>query len=105
MSNGREKLDQIVRGLDGVTAYGTYWRSIDTAPEDEHVVLATTGDHVGEAVMLVDEDTGKQKWTWALGPVHPSHVPLGWQPMPTAIRHPIPSDNRPGGFDGPTGAD
>ncbi|GGE36549.1 hypothetical protein GCM10007276_12550 [Agaricicola taiwanensis] len=84
---------------------GQMWRSIDTAPEDEHVILATTGDHVGEALMLIDKDTGQQKWTWAGGPVSKFHIPLGWQPMPSAITKPVPSDNRAGGFDGPTGAD
>lgn len=63
---------------------GEAWRSIETAPEDEHVILATTGGFVGEALMLRDENTGTQKWTWALGPVHQNHVPLGWQPMPDA---------------------
>lgn len=85
--------------------YGDYWHSIDTAPEDEHVILATSGDHVGEALMLIDEDTGRQKWTWASGPVSKFHEPLGWRPMPSPIRAPVPSDNRPGGFDGPTGAE
>ncbi len=60
------------------------WRPVETAPEDEHVILATTGGFVGEALMLRDENTGTQKWTWALGPVHQNHVPLGWQPMPDA---------------------
>ena len=81
------------------------WCDIESAPEDEHVILATTGGHVGEALMLRDEDTGRQKWTWALGPVHPSHEPLGWQPMPAALSRKIEPDNRHGGFDGPTGAD
>lgn len=81
------------------------WRSIDTAPEDEHIILATSGGHVGEAIMLIDEDTGKQKWAWALGPVHANHEPYGWQPMPSAIDFPVPSDLRSGGFDGPTGAE
>ncbi len=83
----------------------SYWRSTDTAPEDVPVILATSGGHVGEAIMLIDEDTGKQKWAWALGPVHPNHEPYGWQPMPSAIDFPVPSDLRDGGFDGPTGAE
>lgn len=58
------------------------WLPVETAPEDEHVILATAGGHVGEALMLRDEDTGAQKWTWALGPVHPNHAPLGWRPLP-----------------------
>lgn len=81
------------------------WQPISTAPEHEHVLLATTGGHVGEAVMLLDEDTGRQKWTWADCPVHEGHKPLGWQHMPPAIDKPIEIDDRPGGFDGPTGAD
>lgn len=83
----------------------TYWRSIDTAPEDQHVILATSGDHVGEAIMLTDEDTGQQKWAWALGPLHPNHTPYGWQPLPSSLSAPVLSDLRDGGFDGPTGAE
>lgn len=59
------------------------WRPIHSAPEDTHVIIATSGGFVGEALMLMDEDTGQQKWTWALGPVHPNHVPLGWMPLPS----------------------
>lgn len=81
------------------------WRSIDTAPEDEHIILCTSGGHVGEALMLIDEDTGRQKWTWALGPVHHHHTPFGWMPLPDALQSPVASDLRPGGFDGPTGAE
>ena len=82
----------------------SYWKSIASAPEDEHVILCTSGGHVGEALMLLDEDTGRQKWTWACGPVSKFHQPLGWQPMPSAIFHLV-DDDRDGGFDGPTGAD
>lgn len=58
------------------------WRDVGDAPEDEHVILATSGGHVGEAIMLRDEDTGTQKWAWAIGPVHESHKPLAWKAMP-----------------------
>lgn len=81
------------------------WRSIDTAPEDEHIILATSGGFVGEALMLIDEDTGRQKWTWALGPVHEKHVLYGWMPLPEPLHAPVASDLRPDGFDGPTGAE
>lgn len=81
------------------------WRSIDTAPEDQHVILGTSGGHVGEAIMLIDEDTGQQKWAWALGPLHPNHTPYGWQPLPSSLSAPVLSDLRDGGFDGPTGAE
>lgn len=65
------------------------WRPIHSAPEDTHVILATSGGFVGEALMLRDEDTGQKKWTWALGPVHANHVPLGWMPMPSSIDQPV----------------
>lgn len=81
------------------------WRSIDTAPEDEHIILCTSGGHVGEAIMLIDEDTGTRKWAWAMGPVHHHHTPFGWMPLPDALQSPVASDLRPGGFDGPTGAE
>lgn len=81
------------------------WRSIDTAPEDHHVILATAGGFVGEAIMLIDEDTGSQKWAWALGPVHPNHEPYGWMPLPDPLQAPVGSDLRPGGFDGSAGAE
>ena len=81
------------------------WRSIDTAPEDKHVILATSGGHVGEAIMLIDEDTGQQKWAWALGPLHPNHIPYGWMPFQEPPTAPVLSDLRPDGFDGPTGAE
>lgn len=59
---------------------------MDKAPEDDNVILATTGGHVGEAIMLVDQDTGAQCWTWANGkPLHANHKPLGWLPMPQPI--------------------
>jgi len=64
------------------------WRPVATAPEDEGLILCTSGGHVGEALMLRDEDTGEQKWTWASGPVSKFHAPLGWQPLPAAIDKP-----------------
>lgn len=84
---------------------GTSWRSIDTAPEDQHVILCTSGGHVGEAIMLIDEDTGQQKWAWALDPLHPNHIPYGWQALPDGLDAPVASDLRAGVFDDPTGAD
>lgn len=80
------------------------WRPVATAPEDEGVILCTSGGHVGEALMLRDEDTGEQKWTWASGPVSKFHAPLGWQPLPSAIDKPV-ADLGAAGFDGPTGAE
>lgn len=81
------------------------WRSIDTAPEGQHVILATSGGHVGEAIMLIDESTGRQKWAWALGPVRSNHAPWGWMHFASPLTAPVLSDLRPEGFDGPTGAE
>lgn len=83
-----------------VTAYNAAsnysgWRSIDTAPEDEHVILATSGGHTGEALMLIDEDTGQRQWVWAHGPVHQKHEPWGWMPMQDPPSAPVLSDLRP----------
>jgi hypothetical protein len=59
------------------------WRPIATAPVDETVLLATTGEWVGTAELHIDEDTGAYVWFWGTNhPVHPRHKPLGWQPLP-----------------------
>lgn len=81
------------------------WRFIDTAPEDHPVILATAGMWVGEATMFRDEDTGDQVWTWADTGKRIKHQPYGWMHLPDAPTSPVLSDLRPGGFDGPTGAE
>lgn len=81
------------------------WRSIDTAPEDCRVILATSGNWVGEAIMLRDEDTGEQIWTWVDTGKPSRHSCYGWQHLPEALSAPVASDLRPDGFDGPTGAE
>lgn len=81
------------------------WRSIDTAPEDCRVILATAGNWVGEAIMLRDEDTGEQVWTWVDTGKPSLHSCYGWMHLPDPLSAPVLSDLRPGGFDGPTGAE
>ena len=81
------------------------WRSIDTAPEDCRVILATAGNWVGEAIMLRDEDTGEQVWTWVDTGKPSQHSLYGWQHLPAPLNAPVASDLRPDGFDGPTGAE
>ena len=62
---------------------------LETAPEDEPVILATTGGWIGEAWMLRNEDTGVQEWTWAIGRRGDTYFnPLGWWKMPP---HPDPT--------------
>lgn len=83
----------------------TGWRSIDTAPEDCRVLLATAGNWVGEAIMLRDEETGEQVWTWVDTGKPSLHSCYGWMPLPEHLLAPVLSDLRPDGFDGPTGAE
>lgn len=76
------------------------FRPPETAPEDEPVILATSGGWIGEAWMLVNEDTGQQEWWWVgrdpQGKERRADLHfqlLGWQPMPA---HPDPTlDNDP----------
>lgn len=53
------------------------WREIATAPEDEWILVATTGLWVGEAMVLDGE------WKWASGHVfHSDIVAQKWMPLP-----------------------
>lgn len=53
------------------------WQDIATAPEDEWLLVATTGGWVGEAMHIASE------WKWASGHVfHSDIVPLKWMPLP-----------------------
>lgn len=59
------------------------WLDLDSAPEDEWVLLATTGGWVGEALMLRSEETGKQLWQWVSGNrLNSKLTPLKWAPLP-----------------------
>jgi hypothetical protein len=65
------------------------WQPIETAPEDEHILIATTGGHVGTAYWT-DEGDGKV-WGWGHPEkdggqyVHQNLTPLVWMPLP---KHP-----------------
>lgn len=59
------------------------WLDLDSAPEDEWVLLATTGGWVGEALMLRSWETGEQRWQWSTGNrLNSKLTPLKWMPMP-----------------------
>jgi hypothetical protein len=65
------------------------WMPIETAPEDEHILLATSGGHVGTAYWT-DEGDGKV-WAWGHPErdggqyIHPNLTPQAWMPLP---KHP-----------------
>ena len=66
------------------------WRPIETAPEDENVLVATTGGWVDTAFWTDDGDGPKWWWlvsanNYAKHPLHPNLVPTHWMPLP---KHP-----------------
>lgn len=73
------------------------WRSIDTAPEDCRVILASAGNWVGEAIMLRDEDSGEQVWTWVDTGTVCRYSLYGWMHLPSPLSSPVLSDLRPDG--------
>jgi hypothetical protein len=85
------RIRQIARGgLDSIPDSSTVWRPIETAPEDENVLVATTGGWVDTAFWTDDGDG--PKWWWLLSasayarhPLHPDLVPTHWMPLP---KHP-----------------
>ncbi|MEZ2410594.1 hypothetical protein AB6806_27735 [Bosea sp. RCC_152_1] len=53
------------------------WQDVTSAPEDEWMLVATTGGWVGEAMHIAGD------WKWASGHVfHSDIVPLKWMPLP-----------------------
>jgi hypothetical protein len=61
------------------------WRSIESAPVDEGILIAATPDWVGEARLDLDLLNGVETmvWRWASGePIHPNIVPVYWMPKP-----------------------
>ena len=65
------------------------FRPLKNAPVDEHVLLATTGEWVGEAVYGEDEENPFWRWIAEKGPIHPNLKPLGWMPLPPPISEPV----------------
>ena len=65
------------------------WRPISTAPVDKCVLLATTGEWVGEAVYGENEDAPAWRWADGKTPIHADLKPLGWMPLPPPINEPV----------------
>lgn len=63
------------------------WRDLKDAPIDEWVILATTGDWVGQAIFGENEENPTWRWAFAKEPMHPNLEPLYWMPLPA---HPDP---------------
>lgn len=79
------------QGYSHCSDHATAWQPIETAPEDENILVATTGGWVDTA-FWTDEDGEGRKWWWLLSasvyarhPIHPDLIPTHWMPLP---KHP-----------------
>lgn len=68
---------------------GLAWRPIAEAPEDEPVLIFTTGGHRGTAFFTNEDPMGEgKKWFWDGSspptPIHPNLKPIGFMPIPAA---------------------
>lgn len=62
------------------------WMPIETAPQDENILIATTPDWVMEARQDLNDDGDEQVWQWVTADgkfLHKSLVPFAWMPKPT----------------------
>ena len=70
------------------------WQPIESAPEDEHILIATKGEWVSVGFYIYDEDEAKRVWYWSdcipksdcywsgCDPIHPNLTLLAWMPLP-----------------------
>lgn len=59
------------------------WLPIESAPEDDAVLIYTTSGWIDTAYYVADEDTGERIWEWfGAGKIHPKHTPTHWMPLP-----------------------
>ena len=78
-------IDRLRMRAPGAAALWPKRRALEDAPEDEALLLETTGGHVDTAICLINEDTGEREWFWHTDtPIHPNLKPLGWWPLPSA---------------------
>jgi hypothetical protein len=61
------------------------WLPIETAPVDAWVLLATSGEWVGQAIWGEDEENPFWRWHGGNDPIHANLKPLGWRPLPPPI--------------------
>lgn len=96
MAQGVEALADTLRGISSATGrpadpiLAAGWLPIESAPEDENVLVATQGGFVDTA-FWTDEGDGP-KWWWLVSanehakhPLHPNLTPTHWMPLP---KHP-----------------
>lgn len=64
------------------------WTSIESAPEDKNILVATAGGHV-DAAFWTDEDGEGRKWWWLVSaneyakhPIHENLIPTHWMKLP-----------------------
>jgi hypothetical protein len=97
MAQGAEALADTLRGINSATGepadpvLAAGWLPIESAPEDDHILVATQGGHVDTA-FWTDEDGEGRKWWWLISaneyakhPLHQNLTPLYWMPLP---KHP-----------------
>ena len=59
------------------------WQPVETAPEDEKVIIYTDLGWIDTAFGVTDEDTGIKQWFWCDGKeVHSNNNITHWQPLP-----------------------
>lgn len=59
------------------------WQPIETAPEDEWVLIALSTGEVYRAVLTLDDGEYSPAWyLTAFVPLHPKLTPTHWQPLP-----------------------
>lgn len=59
------------------------WRPIETAPEDEVILVYVEPDWVASAFYIIDDDTQERIWLWdCCNRMHENHLPVAWMPTP-----------------------
>lgn len=78
-----DKTDLSAMGTVQAETEPTGWQPIETAPEDEKILIFATPDWVDTAFWVLEEDSGEREWFWANArPIHRNFIPTHWQPLP-----------------------
>ena len=60
------------------------WQPIETAPENESIIIFATPDWVETGFYVLDEDTGEREWFWtsSMKKLHDNFTVTHWMPLP-----------------------